>query len=144
MSRAPAAPLPYLALVGPTASGKSAAALALAQVRPVEIVSVDSALVYRGMDIGTAKPTAAEQARWKAEIDFQTGRLEARTLVPTVAVVTEDGRPGVLLVGRDNQPTFQPVELGVSGGKDTQILSGLRAGTRVFIDLPPWSKRKRS
>ncbi len=79
-----------------------------------------------------------------ADIDFQTGRVRADTLIPTVAVVTEDGRPGVLLVGRDNQPTFQPVELGVSGGKDTQILSGLRAGTRVFIDLPPWSKRKRS
>lgn len=63
MSRAPAAPLPYLALAGPTASGKSAAALALAQVRPVEIVSVDSALVYRGMDIGTAKPTSQERAR---------------------------------------------------------------------------------
>ena len=41
----------------------SAAALAVAQVLPVEIVSVDSALVYRGMDIGTAKPTAAERER---------------------------------------------------------------------------------
>ncbi|MDP2679879.1 MAG: tRNA (adenosine(37)-N6)-dimethylallyltransferase MiaA [Rhodoferax sp.] len=52
----------YLALVGPTASGKTAAALAIAQAWPVEIISVDSALVYRGMDIGTAKPTAAELA----------------------------------------------------------------------------------
>lgn len=52
----------YIALAGPTASGKTAAALALARVRPVEIVSVDSALVYRGMDIGTAKPSHAEQA----------------------------------------------------------------------------------
>jgi tRNA dimethylallyltransferase len=52
----------YVALAGPTASGKTAAALALAQLQPVEIISVDSALVYRGMDIGTAKPTAAEQA----------------------------------------------------------------------------------
>jgi tRNA dimethylallyltransferase len=50
-------------LAGPTASGKSAAALALASIRPIEIVSVDSALVYRGMDIGTAKPTAAERAQ---------------------------------------------------------------------------------
>jgi len=49
-------------LLGPTASGKTAAALAFAQRRPVEIVSVDSALVYRGMDIGTAKPTADERA----------------------------------------------------------------------------------
>jgi len=51
-----------IALAGPTASGKSAASLALAQRWPIEIVSVDSALVYRGMDIGTAKPTPAEQA----------------------------------------------------------------------------------
>ncbi|MFZ2391097.1 tRNA (adenosine(37)-N6)-dimethylallyltransferase MiaA, partial [Rhodoferax sp.] len=56
-------PLPrYLALAGPTASGKTAAALAIAQAWPVEIISVDSALVYRGMDIGTAKPSAAELA----------------------------------------------------------------------------------
>jgi tRNA dimethylallyltransferase len=51
-----------LALVGPTASGKTAVALALAQQWPVEIISVDSALIYHGMDIGTAKPTLAERA----------------------------------------------------------------------------------
>lgn len=49
-------------LLGPTASGKTAAALKLAERWPVEIISMDSALVYRGMDIGTAKPSAAEQA----------------------------------------------------------------------------------
>ena len=54
--------LRYIALAGPTASGKTAAALAIAQQHAVEIISVDSALVYRGMDIGTAKPTAAELA----------------------------------------------------------------------------------
>ncbi|HWH82043.1 MAG TPA: tRNA (adenosine(37)-N6)-dimethylallyltransferase MiaA [Burkholderiaceae bacterium] len=58
--------LACLCLAGPTAAGKTAAALAIAQAwagsRPVEIVSVDSALVYRGMDIGTAKPSAAERA----------------------------------------------------------------------------------
>jgi tRNA dimethylallyltransferase len=48
-------------LAGPTASGKTAAALAFAREQSLEIVSVDSALVYRGMDIGTAKPTAAER-----------------------------------------------------------------------------------
>ena len=51
-----------VAIMGPTASGKTAAALAIARERPVEIISVDSALVYRGMDIGTAKPTAEELA----------------------------------------------------------------------------------
>jgi tRNA dimethylallyltransferase len=50
------------ALLGPTASGKSRLALDLAKEFPIEIVSVDSALVYRGMDIGTAKPSAAERA----------------------------------------------------------------------------------
>ena len=59
--------LPIIAIAGPTASGKTAGALALAAVLgqrgiPVEIISVDSALVYRGMDIGTAKPTPEERA----------------------------------------------------------------------------------
>jgi tRNA dimethylallyltransferase len=49
-------------LLGPTASGKTAAALACAERLPIEIVSVDSALVYRTLDIGTAKPTPAERA----------------------------------------------------------------------------------
>jgi HlyD family secretion protein len=78
-----------------------------------------------------------------ADIDFLTGTLQARTLVPTVAIVTENGRPGVLLVGKRQEPTFQPVELGTSSGKDTQILSGLDSGTRVFIDLPPWARKRR-
>ena len=54
---------PPLALVGPTASGKTEAALALAEALDAEIVSVDSMLVYRGMDLGTAKPSVAERAR---------------------------------------------------------------------------------
>jgi tRNA dimethylallyltransferase len=52
----------WVGLAGPTASGKTGLALALADEFPIEIVSVDSALVYRGMDIGTAKPTRAERA----------------------------------------------------------------------------------
>ena len=51
-----------ICIAGPTASGKTAAALAIAQKWSVEIISVDSALVYAGMDIGTAKPSAAELA----------------------------------------------------------------------------------
>ena len=53
---------PAILLMGPTASGKTACALALARVLPVEIISVDSALVYRDMDIGTAKPSRDELA----------------------------------------------------------------------------------
>ena len=57
-----AQPFRAIALVGPTASGKSALALAAAARWPLEIISVDSAQVYRGMDIGTAKPSPAERA----------------------------------------------------------------------------------
>ena len=57
------AAIEWLGLAGPTAAGKTALALALASHWPVEIVSVDSALVYRDMNIGTAKPTEAERAR---------------------------------------------------------------------------------
>jgi tRNA dimethylallyltransferase len=51
-----------VAIMGPTATGKTCMALEIARHMPVEIISVDSALVYRGMDIGTAKPSAAERA----------------------------------------------------------------------------------
>jgi tRNA dimethylallyltransferase len=54
---------PLLALVGPTASGKTAVGLAVAETLGAEIVSIDSMLVYRGMDVGTAKPTPADRAR---------------------------------------------------------------------------------
>lgn len=59
---ASAAPLPVLLLAGPTGVGKSDWALALARAAPVEIVSVDSAQVYRGLDIGSAKPSASVRA----------------------------------------------------------------------------------
>ncbi|MDB5774104.1 MAG: tRNA delta(2)-isopentenylpyrophosphate transferase [Herbaspirillum sp.] len=61
MPTSTSAPL-AVAIMGPTASGKTAAALEIARHIPCEIISVDSALVYRGMDIGTAKPSLAERA----------------------------------------------------------------------------------
>jgi len=55
--------LPVLVLTGPTGAGKTDWAIRLAESAPVEIVSVDSALVYRGLDIGTAKPSSAVRER---------------------------------------------------------------------------------
>lgn len=61
MTMSPSLPtVPFI--LGPTASGKTAAALALAEQHDIEIISVDSALIYKGMDIGTAKPTHEELA----------------------------------------------------------------------------------
>ncbi|NMP25894.1 tRNA (adenosine(37)-N6)-dimethylallyltransferase MiaA [Rahnella sp. SAP-1] len=54
---------PAIFIMGPTASGKTALAMALRQHLPVELISVDSALIYRGMDIGTAKPSPEELAQ---------------------------------------------------------------------------------
>ncbi|WP_083615170.1 tRNA (adenosine(37)-N6)-dimethylallyltransferase MiaA [Paraburkholderia sp. SOS3] len=101
-----AAPLPIACVLGPTASGKTAAALAFAAQRPTEIVSVDSALVYRGMDIGTAKPTAQERAQVPHHLidivdpadaysasDFRTDALRA------IDAIVERGRVPLLVGG---------------------------------------------
>ena len=91
------------ALLGPTASGKSSLALKLAERAPLEIVSMDSAQVYRGLDIGTAKPSAAERSavphhlidvidpdgsystgRWRAEAIRAIGEILARGKVPLI------------------------------------------------------------
>ena len=56
-------PPPAIFLMGPTASGKTDLAMALCEHLPCDIISVDSAMIYRGMDIGTAKPTPEELAR---------------------------------------------------------------------------------
>lgn len=66
-----------IALAGPTASGKSAASLAIAQRWPVEIISVDSALVFRSMDIGTAKPTPQDRAQVPHHLIDITDPLQA-------------------------------------------------------------------
>jgi len=55
---------PVICIMGPTASGKTALAMQLCDVLPCDIISVDSALIYRDMDIGTAKPTAEELAQY--------------------------------------------------------------------------------
>jgi len=95
-----------LALVGPTASGKTEAALVLAERLDAEIVSVDSILVYRGMDIGTAKPGPAERARVphhlldaaEPEEPFSVARFQelARTALADIA---SRGRRALLVGG---------------------------------------------
>jgi tRNA dimethylallyltransferase len=94
------------AIVGPTASGKSAVALGLARsARGTELVSIDSMQVYRGMDIGTAKATAAEQAEVRHHLidlvepdhDFTVAEFQVAF---AAAIADVDGRGGVpVLVG---------------------------------------------
>ena len=93
------------ALLGPTASGKSALALQMAQRHAVEIVSVDSAQVYRGMDIGTAKPSPEERSRVPHHLidliepdqRYSTGRFRAEAIQATLDILRRGKVP--LLVG---------------------------------------------
>ena len=81
--------------------------------------------------------------RLVADIEFQSDATNISTLVPTVAIVTENGTPGVLIVGKEKKPQFQKVELGTSSGSKTAIIKGINPGDLVFIDLPPWASKQR-
>jgi len=121
---------PLWVLTGPTACGKTAVALALAErleaTQPIEVVSVDSALIYRGMDIGTAKPSAAEMAQVphhlidtiEATERYSAARFVADALA-AVADIRARGRTPLLvggtmlylkalLEGMDEMPAIPP------------------------------------
>ena len=110
-------------LLGPTASGKTAVALELARRFPAEIVSVDSAQVYRGMDVGTAKPDPGERARVPHHlIDI---------LEPTEAYSAGRFRGDALRLVREiRQRGRTPI---LAGG----TMLYFRALTRGLADLPP-------
>jgi len=96
-----------LCILGPTASGKSAVALAVADANPdVELVSIDSMQVYRGMDVGTAKPTAEERARVRHHLidladpwdEFTVSLFQAEWLAVQADIV-DRGKTPVLVGG---------------------------------------------
>ena len=94
------------ALLGPTASGKSRLALRLAERLPIEIVSVDSGQVYRGMDIGTAKPSAEERRRVPHHLidlvdpteSYSAGRFREDAVAAVEAILAR-GRIALLVGG---------------------------------------------
>jgi tRNA dimethylallyltransferase len=98
--------LRYLFLTGPTASGKTALSLALAEWAGAEIVSMDSAIVYRFMDIGTAKPdVAARRGIAHHLIDirdpeqtYSAGQF-ARDATAAIAAINARGRPAIVVGG---------------------------------------------
>lgn len=94
-----------IALLGPTASGKTDLAIALAESLDLAVLSVDSRQIYRGMDVGTAKPSAAQRARVRHELldlrdPDQPITLQEFTTLAHAAIAAEHARRGVaLLVG---------------------------------------------
>lgn len=97
---------PAICLMGPTASGKTALAVQLAQILDGEIISVDSALVYKGMDIGTAKPTHTERGGIPHHLvdildpgeSYSTGQFRNQALA-LMADITQRQRIPVLVGG---------------------------------------------
>lgn len=103
------ASIPLLVIVGPTAVGKTALSIALAQALGGEIVSADSRQIYRGMDIGTAKPTPAERVAVPHHLldivapneEFSLALYQAQAIAAITAIAARNRLP--LLVGGTGQ-----------------------------------------
>lgn len=126
----------HLALVGPTASGKTQLALEIARaLGPVEIVSVDSMQVYRGLDIGTAKPTPAERATVPHHLidvadpseDWSVARFQAAARDAVAAIEARGHR--ALLVGGTGLYVQAVVDDLRFPGEDLELRAELEAGT---------------
>lgn len=106
-------------IMGPTAAGKTAAAFALAEHHDIEIISVDSAMVYRGMDIGTAKPSAEERGRLPHRLvdivdpdDVYSAGAFCRDAAQAIHEITAAGNLPVLVGG--TMLYFQALQKGIA------------------------------
>ncbi len=111
---------PAIFLMGPTASGKTDLAMALCEKLPCDIISVDSAMIYRGMDIGTAKPSPDELARFPHRLidicdpaDTYSAADFRRDALAQMAAITEAGRIPLLVGG--TMLYFKALLSGLSG-----------------------------
>ncbi len=110
---------PAILLMGPTASGKTDLAMQLAERLPVDLISVDSAMVYRGMDIGTAKPSPEELARCPHHLidicdpaDLYSAERFRVDALAAMAEITEAGRVPLLVGG--TMLYFRALQYGLS------------------------------
>ena len=76
------------------------------------------------------------------DLEFKVENDVEKILVPTVSIVTEKGKKGILKLDKNNFPKFEEIEFGISSGSKTSVINGLKVGDKIFIDIPPWSKRK--
>ena len=78
-----------------------------------------------------------------ADLQFKVEGNEEKILVPTVSIVTEKGKKGILKVDKNNSPKFEKIEIGISSGNKTSVIDGLEPGEKIFIDIPPWAKKRK-
>ena len=83
------------------------------------------------------------RSKMNVDVTFIGRELSNTLVVPTVAIFTEDGEQGVMILDENDKPQFQPVKVGLYLGDKTQILSGVEANQKVFIDLPENDRRSR-
>ena len=78
-----------------------------------------------------------------ADLEFEVKSNDEKILVPTVSIVTEKGEKGILKVDENNSPKFEKIEIGISGSNKTSVINGLKPGEQIFIDIPPWFKKRK-
>lgn len=90
--------------------------------------------------------TGEDKLRSKMNVDatFIGEELRDSLVVPTVAIVTQNGETGVMVLNAEEQPEFKSVKIGLTLGEQTQVLSGIKPAERVFIDLPEEKRDKDS
>ena len=87
--------------------------------------------------------TGQDKLRSKMNVDvtFLGKELKNTLVVPTVAIVTQEGATGVMLLNEENKPEFMPVKIGLTLQDKTQIIEGITADDKVFIDMPDRKRR---
>ena len=87
--------------------------------------------------------TGQDKLRSKMNVDvtFLGQELKNSLVVPTVAIVTQEGATGVMILNEKNKPEFMPVKIGLTLQDKTQILEGVKADDRVFIDMPDQGRK---
>lgn len=96
--------------------------------------------------IGLADGKQQLLSNMNVDVTFLGQELGNALVVPTVAIVTQEGETGVMVPDEDNKPQFKPVQIGLVLDDKTQVLSGLSSGERVFIDLPEetWKEKEKN
>ncbi|MGF1542826.1 MAG: efflux RND transporter periplasmic adaptor subunit [Pleurocapsa sp.] len=105
------------------------------RIAPEAIVDNDNVTFF---EVRIELLSGLDELRSKMNVDatFLGQKLNDTLVVPTVAIVTEQGETGVMILNEDNQPEFKPVKIGLTIGDKTQIIEGIDSQARVFIDLP--------
>ncbi len=103
-------------------------------IAPEAVKERDVTLFQARVEIMTGKDLL--QSGMNVDLKFIGDQLNNALVVPTVAIITNKGETGVLLPDEQNQPKFHPVTIGSTIGNQIQILDGIEAGDRVFLELP--------